>query len=160
LKLLSKPEIAVDVVVGAANPYRDEIRSLCKEMLNVQYHYQVPNMAELIAAADIAIGAGGATTWERCSLGLPTLTVVFADNQLQTTLDLESLGAILFLGWANKITAAQLARSIESLIGNPVLLAKLSERAHFLMKEWLGTGAIAAMKNILTIDLGPADDFQ
>ena len=147
LKLISKPEIAVDVVVGAANPYRDEIRSLCREMPNVQYHCQVSNMAELIAAADIAIGAGGATTWERCSLGLPTLTVVFADNQLQTTEDLESFGAIIFLGWADKITASQLARSMESLIENPGLSGSLSKRAQFLMKGWLGTGVItAAMK--------------
>lgn len=161
LKLLSRPEIPVDVVVGAANPYRDEIRSLCQEMLNVHYHCQVSNMAELIAAADIAIGAGGATTWERCSLGLPTLTVVFADNQLQTTRDLESFGAILFLGWANKITAAQLVCSIESLVGNPDLLGDLSKRAQFLMKEWLGAAAITtAMKNILTIDLGTVDDLQ
>ncbi len=147
LKLLSRPEIAVDVVMGAANPYRDEIRSLCREMPNVQYHCQVSNMAELIAAADIAIGAGGATTWERCSLGLPTLTVVFADNQLQTTEDLESFGAIIFLGWADKITASQLARSMESLIENPGLSGSLSKRAQFLMKGWLGTGVItAAMK--------------
>lgn len=149
LKQLSKPEIAIDVVVGAANPYRDEIRLLCQGMLNVQYHCQASNMAELIAAADIAIGAGGATTWERCSLGLPTLTVVFADNQLQTTLDLENFGATLFLGWANKITAVQLARSIESLVDNHALLEKLSERSCFLMKEWIGTKAIvAAMKNL------------
>ena len=150
LKLISRPEIAVDIVVGASNPYRDEIQSLSQEMPNVQYHCQVSNMAELIEAADIAIGAGGATTWERCSLGLPTLTVVFADNQLQTTLDLERLGAIIFLGWANKITTSDLVCAIESLIENPGLLSDLSERACFVLRAWQGTGAItAAMRTIL-----------
>lgn len=161
LKLLSKPEIAVDVVVGDANPYRDEIRSVCQQMVNVRYHCQISNMAELIAAADIAIGAGGATTWERCSLGLPTLTVAFAENQLQTTRDLESFGAILFLGWATEISAEQLAHSIQRLVENPTLSGRLSERAQFIMKEWVGPVAItAAMANISTVDLGSNDDCQ
>lgn len=151
INIISRPEIIVDVVVGVSNPNRDEIQSLAHEMQNVQYHCQVSNMAELIEAADIAIGAGGATTWERCSLGLPALTVVFADNQLQTTLDLEQVGATIFLGWANKITASDLAGAIENLIGNPILLSNLSERACFVLREWQGTGAItAAMRNILT----------
>lgn len=151
IKLISRPEIAVDVVVGASNPYRDEIQALSQEMPKVQYHCQVSNMAELIEAADIAIGAGGATTWERCSLGLPTLTVVFADNQLQTTLDLEQLGAIEFLGWADNITVADLACAIKRLIDNPALSKNLSERACFVLREWQGTGTItAAMRKILT----------
>ena len=148
LTILSEPDIAVDVVVGATNPFRDKIRHLCEKMPNVQYHCQATNMAELILAADIAIGAGGATTWERCSLGLPTLTVVFADNQLQTTLDLENYGAIKFLGWADTITEERLASSIKDLIENPVLLENLTERAYFIMKEWVGVSAVTdVMKN-------------
>jgi len=150
LSLLSDSGIAVDIVVGDTNPHQDEIQSLCKQMKDVHYHCQATNMAELIAAADIAIGAGGATTWERCSLGLPTLTVVFADNQLQTTQDLEEYGAIQFLGWADEITVAQLANSIKDLIANPDLLENLSARASFLMREWVGVAAATtAMKNII-----------
>lgn len=149
IKLVSRPKINVDVVVGASNTHRDEISALSQEMQNVQYHCQVSNMAELIATADIAVGAGGATTWERCSLGLPTLTVVFAENQLQTTLDLEELGAIEFLGWANQLTASDLASAIERLIQQPDQLENLSERSRFIMKNWQGVGTItAAMKNL------------
>jgi len=150
LKLLSKPEIIVDVVVGAANPFQNEIQLLCQELPNIHYHCQASNMAELIAAADIAIGAGGATTWERCLLGLPTLTVVFADNQLQTTIDLERFGAIVFLGWANELTVLKLAYAIESLINDPVLLSRLSEQACLVLREWQGAKAITvAMIDIL-----------
>ncbi len=38
-------------------------------------------MAQLMADSDLAIGAAGATSWERCCLGLPTVMVVLADNQ-------------------------------------------------------------------------------
>lgn len=151
IKLVSRPEITVDVVVGASNPYRDEIRAVSQEMPNVQYHCQVANMAELIASADVAVGAGGATTWERCSLQLPTLTVVFAENQLQTTLDLEQLGAIEFLGWANQLTVSDLASAIKRLIQQPDQLKSLSERSGFVLRDWQGAGTItAAMRKIFT----------
>ena len=38
-------------------------------------------MAALTADADIAIGAGGSSAWERCCLGLPSLVLILADNQ-------------------------------------------------------------------------------
>jgi UDP-2,4-diacetamido-2,4,6-trideoxy-beta-L-altropyranose hydrolase len=149
IKRIRQPGISVDVVVGAGNPHRHEIESRCLEMPGVQYHCQISNMAELIGAADIALGAGGATTWERCALGLPTLTVVFADNQLQTTLDLEQIGVTEFLGWADKITASSLAQAIERLIENPARLKNLSERAREVMREWQGAEAIiSAMKKV------------
>jgi len=149
IRRIRKPGISVDVVVGAGNPHRHEIESLCHEMQNTQYYCQVSNMAELIGAADIALGAGGATTWERCALGLPALTVVFADNQLQTTLDLEQIGVTEFLGWADKITASDLAQAIERLIENPARLKNLSERAREVMREWQGAEAIiSAMKKV------------
>lgn len=149
IKLIDDPGISVDVVVGVANPHRKELESLCHVMPNTQYHCQVSNMAELIAAADIAVGAGGATTWERCALGLPSITVVFADNQLQTTLDLEQIGATEFLGWADKITAADLAGAIKRLIVDQVRLKCLSAHASEVMREWQGAVTItSAMKNI------------
>lgn len=152
IKLIDNPDISVDVVVGAGNPHRHEIESLCHGMPSTQYHCQVSNMAELIAAADIAIGAGGATTWERCALGLPALTIVFADNQLQTTLDLEQIGVTEFLGWADKITAADLAKAIECLIKNQARLKSLSERARDVMREWQGAGTITSTMKKISIN--------
>jgi UDP-2,4-diacetamido-2,4,6-trideoxy-beta-L-altropyranose hydrolase len=91
---------AVDVVVGAANPQRHQIASVAAELPDARLHVQVYRMAELIAAADLGLGAGGATTWERCFLGLPTLTVITAPNQARMTRDLGDLGVIRVLGEA------------------------------------------------------------
>jgi RimJ/RimL family protein N-acetyltransferase len=70
----------VDVVIGAQHPCIEEIKAAC-----VQHgficHVQTNKMAELMAAADLAIGAGGSATWERCCLGLPTLVFCTAGNQ-------------------------------------------------------------------------------
>lgn len=148
IKIIGRQEIAVDVVVGSGNPFQNKLQILCYEMPNVKYHCQVSNMAQLISAADIAIGAGGATSWERCLLGLPTLTVVFAYNQLQTTLDLEKIGATEFLGWADDITAYDLARAIDQLINDPNRLNNLSERATHILQEWQGAEAVTSVMKI------------
>ena len=44
--------------------------------------------------ADLAIGAGGSTSWERCCLGLPTLLFITAENQTQVAINLKKLGAV------------------------------------------------------------------
>lgn len=79
---LRTADLQVDVVVGSANPRREEIAAQCNRHGYV-WHVQTDRMAELMAEADLAIGAGGLATWERCSLGLPTLAVCAAENQKQ-----------------------------------------------------------------------------
>lgn len=142
LKHLSLPAVAIDVVVGISNPHKTEIQGFCNEIQNAHYHCQVTNMAELIEKADMGIGAGGATTWERCVLGLPSLTLVFADNQLQTTLDLSYRGAIKFLGWADRITPKDIERSIDLFINNSLLVSNFSKKALLIMKDWRGGQAV------------------
>jgi UDP-2,4-diacetamido-2,4,6-trideoxy-beta-L-altropyranose hydrolase len=51
-------------------------------------------MASLMAEADLAIGAGGTAVWERCSVGLPSLCLVTAENQRQQLQDLHSAGLV------------------------------------------------------------------
>jgi spore coat polysaccharide biosynthesis predicted glycosyltransferase SpsG len=53
------------------------------------------NMSELMFEADLAIGAGGSTSWERWCLGLPTLLFVTAENQRVAAQNLEHLGAVI-----------------------------------------------------------------
>lgn len=73
IKLLNKTDIVVDVVVGRTNPQRNQVKQFVNTLKNVTYFCQIDYMADLMAKADLGIGAGGSTTWERCYLGLPTL---------------------------------------------------------------------------------------
>jgi spore coat polysaccharide biosynthesis predicted glycosyltransferase SpsG len=50
-------------------------------------------MAKLMVQADLAIGAAGSTSWERCCLALPALTAILADNQREAAAHLEKAGA-------------------------------------------------------------------
>lgn len=129
LMLLQLNEIEVDVVVGMSNPHKDSIKVHCDQSSGLNFYCQVFNMAELISKADLAIGAGGGAMWERCYLGLPTITVVFAKNQERTTEDVSKTGAIKYLGWSDKIDVADYAESIRYFISHPEYVKQMSNLA-------------------------------
>lgn len=112
----------VDIVVGNGNPYKHKIESVCQER-GYAFHCQIDYMAELMLQADFAIGAGGATMWERCYLGLPSSATIVADNQRDTTEFAASLEIVRNLGWHEQVsveTYKQLLANLET--------AEMSER--------------------------------
>lgn len=114
---LNRPEIEVDVVIGASNPHKKEIKKSC-DNLSFNYHYQVNNMAELMAKADLAIGAGGATTWERCFLGLPSICIIVADNQKEIIKYLDREELLINLGWNYNVKSEDITYVIHDLLSN------------------------------------------
>lgn len=79
--IIEQYKLVVDVVVGNSNPNKLKIKQLCDGIENTHYYCQVSNIAELMAQADLAIGGGGATTWERILMKLPSLVIIIAENQ-------------------------------------------------------------------------------
>ena len=59
---------------------------------NCTVHGRVPTMRPLLERADLVVGAGGTSAWQRLRLGLPSVTVTLADNQLRTGRALHDLG--------------------------------------------------------------------
>lgn len=127
--LLVVPELhlAADVVVGSSNAHIAEVRALCAGHPELHLHVQAQNMAELMAAADLALGAGGTTTWERCFLGLPSLVTAIAENQFAIADDCAAAGLIRYLGTWTEVTEARLARELRAC-ADPVHLAELQRR--------------------------------
>lgn len=146
IKLLGREDIAVDVVVGAANPHQEEIAALCAELPQVVLHRQVNNMAELMANADLAVGAGGGTMWERCCLGLPAIIVSVADNQRPGCETFARQGAAIYLGEAATADAELLVASLQLALSSSWLLAGASERAMALVD---GHGSRRAARHLM-----------
>jgi UDP-2,4-diacetamido-2,4,6-trideoxy-beta-L-altropyranose hydrolase len=88
----------VDVVIGLHNPNRIKIESQVKMRLRTKLHVQVDNMAELMAQADLVLGSGGTTTWERLCLGLPSLVITVADNQKEVSSNLHKSELVYLIG--------------------------------------------------------------
>lgn len=128
IKLLNHPDIAVDVVVGASNPRRESIKERCLAMANTRFYCQVNNMAELMTRADLALGAGGIATWERCYLGLPALITIVAENQRETVEALAEAGIVWNLGWHEEVGVAELVESLKTLLDDPDRIREMARR--------------------------------
>jgi lipid-A-disaccharide synthetase len=113
---LQLSSVAVDVVVGGSNPRREQIERLCRQHDFLRYHCQVENMAELMAKADLCLGAGGTTTWERCFLGLPTIVTAIAENQFEICRDCAEAGLIYSLGRWDKVTDRDIIRAVQEFL--------------------------------------------
>ena len=124
LQNLALNGIAVDVVTGAQHPSRDEVLSICKAN-DFVCHIQTQHMAELMLQADLSIGAGGSTTWERCCLGLPTIAISTADNQTDQIKD-AALRSLIYVIEANKITPEAIERHLLTMIESSIIRQILS----------------------------------
>lgn len=118
---------AMDVVIGQGHPARRDITAACLA-LGAVLHVQTTEMAGLCAAADLAIGAGGSATWERCAVGLPTLALCLADNQ-RAILHNGSRAGLLYWPDTPVADAALLAIHLQALLGNSGLRNHLSRNA-------------------------------
>jgi UDP-2,4-diacetamido-2,4,6-trideoxy-beta-L-altropyranose hydrolase len=90
-------------------------------------------MAELMAAADLAVGAGGSASWERCCLGLPALVVALASNQIDIGKSLDSFGASIYLGSLNAASSHLIGKAILDLFEHPRRLATMSDLSYALV---------------------------
>lgn len=128
IRRLNRSDLAVDVVVGEANPHRAAIEAACRALPQATLHGQVEDMAARMAAADLFVGAGGTSSWERCCLGLPALVLATADNQVAQSQALARAGAQVYLGPSSGVGPEPLAHWITALISAPEWLAHMAEQ--------------------------------
>lgn len=87
------PDLQINVVMGPHAPWLGEVQRRATEMpWQTTVLVGINNMAQVMADSDLAIGAAGSTSWERCCLGLPSVVVVLAENQLPTAVALAAIG--------------------------------------------------------------------
>lgn len=82
----------IDVVVGSSHQGLEKLNFLASKNSNIQVHIQTKEMATLMTQADFAITGGGIVTWEKCALGLPSLTVVLSENQSKIAFSMAAEG--------------------------------------------------------------------
>lgn len=132
----------VTVIMGATAPWLDEVQKQAQDMpWPTRVLVGVSDMAQLMADSDLAIGAAGATSWERCCLGLPTIMLALADNQRKVAQGLEQSGGAKLINLGQN-AAAQLRELLLPLIDNPAQLLNMSACAARVVD---GSGVDAVM---------------
>lgn len=120
----------ITVVMGAQAPWLEQVHALAATLpWPTEVRVDISDMAQVMADSDLAIGAAGSTSWERCCLGLPTLLVVLAENQWAGARALQTQGAALLLG-GSPVIHQQLTATLSPLLsGKPLAEISLAARA-------------------------------
>lgn len=134
----------IDVVVGNANKNKNSIKNLCDNIPSTSFYFQIDNIAELMANADLAIGGGGSMALERCCVGLPAIVSILSENQRKFTEEVARIGCVINLGQANNLTSDDYANALRNI--EPKTLQKMSKRCLELVD---GNGTARVTKKIL-----------
>ena len=140
--------LTADIVMGAYAQTLSRVATICAAHPHLTLHVDTQDMAALMMRADLCIGAGGMTSWERCCLGLGTLLVPVAENQSATARELENAGAVQVLPLDRARDPAQLKVAIMRALS---AAREMSQAASDLCD---GQGA-ARVVDILSAELRP-----
>lgn len=122
-------QVRVTVVLGPSAPWRSSVMAQAASMsLPTTVKIGVGDMASLMLDSDLAIGAAGATSWERCCLGLPSIMIMLADNQRATAAALRQKRAAISLD-KNEHWGGALTETLQAIDGDHAILTSLSLHA-------------------------------
>lgn len=128
-------DVTIDVVVGPGSLGADWVPGLVEILPSVKIHLAPRNLAQLLASADLAIGAGGCMLWERALVGLPSIVVAAAENQVRISRIAQDAGACTFLGRSAEVQTGQIADSVKEILDSPKRLQRMSVKAREMMKD-------------------------
>lgn len=81
--LVPKVDAQFTVLLSKRAPHYSEVSEYCSKCINVNHIEFTDDMATLMLSHHIGIGAPGSTSWERACLGLPSIIIPLADNQIE-----------------------------------------------------------------------------
>jgi spore coat polysaccharide biosynthesis predicted glycosyltransferase SpsG len=118
-----------------------------RELADTTFRVDVEDMALLLADADLVIGAGGVSLYERIAAGVPSVTVAIADNQ---RLAVEGAAAAAATAPTQRSPRA-LADAIGALAADPERRREMASRGRALVD---GRGAQRVAKALMRLPVG------
>lgn len=138
--------VEVDVAIGSSHPEAERITALC-DSLGFKCHLQSPRIERLMANADLAVGAAGTSSWERCRMGLPTVIFTTAANQRRNAEGLEEAGACVDLGSFEAFSESRLLSVLNDLTCEPDRLKLMSAASFALLDEHVSVADLMTSAN-------------
>jgi len=149
LDLIDIPGLTVQVVVGGSNPHYEELQSLAAHSrVPIELLRNVADMPALMAQADMAVSAAGSSCWELAFMGVPTVLMVVAPNQLISAQKLNEAGLMHTIGRGMEWDDSELESAVGELLANPDRRLKM----HRELKELVdGQGVFRVISDMKTI---------
>lgn len=138
----------ITVIMGRHAPHLDSVRAQVASLpCKAEVVVDTSEMARYMLEADFAIGAAGSTSWERCTLALPSIVSDLAENQRPLAKALEQSRAAI---WVSADEAGAFASAITRLMTDVELRAEMSMAAASVADGLGTTRVIAAMTSKAT----------
>jgi len=110
------PLLVKNVIIGKGFRNMDDIKAIADNNTNLIYYPDAIEMRKLMLASDVAISAGGQTLYELAKIGVPTIAVAVADNQIENTLKWAKSGFVEYAGtWNDSHLMDNMERHLISL---------------------------------------------
>lgn len=142
LLALDLPDLEAVFVIGAANPHGDEIAGLVASRPGLRTVRDARDMPAMMAWADLAITSAGTTSWELCMMGVPSVSIVLAENQRPAAQALSDDGVFLDLGWHENVNATGIVHAVMELSGDCARRQEMAGRGQELV-DGLGASRVA-----------------
>jgi UDP-2,4-diacetamido-2,4,6-trideoxy-beta-L-altropyranose hydrolase len=108
-------QIRVDIVYGIHYQFLDQLKNQAEIRGGVQIYGPQPHLGQLMRDADVGIGAGGISSWERLYIGVPSIVVSVAENQVPISKYLAKIGLIEYLGDSEIVTESDISNAIQTI---------------------------------------------
>ncbi|MGQ9874540.1 MAG: UDP-2,4-diacetamido-2,4,6-trideoxy-beta-L-altropyranose hydrolase [Chloroflexus sp.] len=149
LQHVAADRMEIMVIVGSSNPHYDTIKSFAHKLsFPTRLEKSVTDISRYMAWADVAISAGGSTSWELAFMELPTLTVAIVDNQLLTAQYLHMAGASFNLGWHRYISVLEMCRRIQEFIVSRDMRFQVSKQSKEIVDGEGSLRTVAYMRGV------------
>lgn len=124
---------AIEIVTTSANARLEDVRKQIANDPLTTLNVDLPDLADFFARHDLQVGAGGGASWERCSVGAPTLLLVLAENQRSVVPALSEAGVVAALPGLETPSEESIGRAVATLAREPGRLASMSSAGRRLV---------------------------
>jgi len=138
--LSSIKNIEVTVLLSTRAPHYDSVSAFCDSHKKINHIDFSDDVATLMLEHDIAIGAPGSTSWERACLGLPSIIVPIAENQIDIAENIANAGAAI------KLNIGDIELGFKNAFNQIIDNWSVYRRANFMITD--GQGAFRVIKQI------------
>ena len=130
-QILNSTEIEFDLIAGSET----HIETLTGISRNIKLSLKKSNFFEYLSSCDMFIGSLGVSAWERSYLRIPTITSFQNDDQIEDYEVMSNMNAIYGIGHAEEYSSSELAKAIDRLISDEILLESLRNNSEAVMRE-------------------------
>ncbi|MEO6339616.1 MAG: UDP-2,4-diacetamido-2,4,6-trideoxy-beta-L-altropyranose hydrolase [Caulobacteraceae bacterium] len=123
------PAAVFDIALPSSAASLPALGAMAAADPGLHLHIDATDVDRLLIEADAAIGAGGASTWERCCLGVPSIAVSVADNQRPLIERLSASGVVLGLSHSGDLEFKEALAAAFLRLRDPTIRADLAVKS-------------------------------